>query len=492
MKPRSAPQYQCQCKKRKSLIVLFSDDPTSLSQHVGIVKYVQSTDGDFDVLDVRRFDFLGFSLRKSGGKAPRKDVLWDRLQLTSSNRILTPESIRRPRDRPTPSWLNQSSESALFSHLKTPNPRKSAFLYRKIKRRLEVDALSIHDFCLNQFSKKHYCEVYVRNGRLPLQVAVVEAAKKFNYSVVFWELGMRANNMYIGNNTPQDWRSIKDFHESFTPSSAQLLTAKDWLTRRTHVVAGSDRFSTNLFSKRFDASKSSLGEGGPRQSSQLSFFTSSQDEYWALGDLWPKSDWGNQYSAFNQIMDAAGETRALRPVVRMHPNTIEKSPKYVLSEVRSVSRLKALHPDLRIVWPHQSENSYDLACASQWVVVWNSTMGMEAMFLGCNVRHLAESSFPLASKSNLLTPQGLHAFWGLEGSFGQNRTSNQAIAVQSVAAKLARNLISIEAIEVPFMRYGLKSLLMANSFLCITLHLNRYLWRQFAKVTFRIAGRLVR
>lgn len=492
MKPRSAPQYQCQCQKRKSLIVFESDDPSWLSLNLAIAKYVRSTEGDFDVLDVRDIDFLGFSKRRWAAGESRKDVLFDRLQLTSHNRVLIPESIRRPQDRPTPSWLNQSSESALFSYLKTPNPRKSAFLYRKIKRRLEVDALSIHDYCLDQFSIKHYCKVYVRNGRFPLQAAVVEAAKQFKISVVFWERGVSADTMYVGGNAPQDWRSVKDFHESFTPSSAQLLTAKEWLTRRTHLVAGSDRFSTNLFSKRFDASKSSLGEGGPRQSSQLSFFTSSQDEFWALGSLWPKPDWENQYSAFNKVLKTAGKARALYPVVRMHPNTIRKSPLYVLSEVRSVSKLKAVHPDLRIVWPHQSENSYDLASASQWVLVWNSTMGMEAMFLGCNVRHLAESPFPLASKSNLLTPQGLHSFWEIESGLGQKRKINHEIAVQSVAARLARNLISIEAIPVPLKRGKLRSLLMANSFLSIALLVNYHLWRQFANVTFRIAGRLVR
>lgn len=482
---------ECQCQKRKSLVVITSDDPSWLSLNLAIAKYVRSTEGDFDVLDVRDIDFLGFSIRRSPSNASNKDFL-RRLQLGPADQVLIPKNTRRSRGRPTPSWLIQSSESALFSHLKTPHPRKNSLLFLEIKRRFEKGALSIYDYCWDRFSRNHYCKVFVPNGRFPTQAAVVEAAKQFKISVVFWERGVSADTMYLGNKPPQDFYAKREFHESFTPSKKQLLTAKEWLTRRTNLMPGGDQFSTNLFSKGFDSSRSFQEEEEPRQHSQLSFFTSSQDEYWALGGLWPKTDWENQYSAFNRIISAANKPQALRPTVRMHPNTIGKSPLYVMSEVRSISKLKDLHPDLRIIWPHQSENSYDLALKSEWVLVWNSTVGIEAMFLGCNVRHLAESSFPLGSKSNLLTPQTLHSFWELENSLGQSSKKNSEIAVHSVAAHLAMNIVSIDAVGATFKPNRLRSLLMANSFLCITLNANYYLWRQFANVIFRVAKILVR
>jgi hypothetical protein len=290
--------------------------------------------------------------------------------------------------------------------------------------------------------------------------------------------------MYVSQHQPLDWNEISRFDNTFRPSTSELALAKAWLSSR---VTGEDE--VNEFSQHFDDLSSSREEPiGERRGRHVVFFTSSQDEFWELGELWPKSDWKDQYEAFSSVVTESLKAGSHAFIVRMHPNTLNKSPQYMTSELRSIYRLKQKYPEIKVIWPHETRNSYQLAADSQLVVVWNSTIGVEAMFLGCEVMHLEQSFYALASKTTIATTENVASFFEPHDVSARNRQ----IAVLSVAAQISRAQIPIEKVKGTGKVNKLQSLFMARSFWAIYLNVNYLFWRLLSKGVYRLANLIIR
>jgi hypothetical protein len=104
---------------------------------------------------------------------------------------------------------------------------------------------------------------------------------------------------------------------------------------------------------------------------------------WDTGSLERQVAFDDQLHFIASVMEAAQGTENLRVVVRVHPSE-KLFPSRTATE-RLVHELDALPDNLKIIGPSESVSSYGLMRLSDVVLVWTSTIGLEAAANGCPV-----------------------------------------------------------------------------------------------------------
>jgi hypothetical protein len=222
--------------------------------------------------------------------------------------------------------------------------------------------------------------VIIPNGRLADQRCLMVAAKSAGREVLYYEIGRaKPNSVYFGNHRVHNRVGTQQvaFEHSLTlPEDQVISVAKGWLEART-----SRDSETNPFSQTWKraARKNPLSDSLSTRSAV--FFTSSADEFSALGPSWNLQEWAHQYEAFDAIattLEAAG----VSCTVRIHPNLSNKANRHFRDEIVKIFALQRNHPKMTIIWPNQPVDSYSLLSSADYVVVARSTIGLEASLLG--------------------------------------------------------------------------------------------------------------
>ena len=293
-------------------------------------------------------------------------------------RNITPETDSVIFSKPE---LAEGVRSHLFSFFLTDLIGGGLFATAQLNR-ISKATQSAYDTIANMLTEEHFCSCVVLNGRNSVAAATRIAAQDNSVKIFFWEHSPE-HKIYFCDHPPQDYFAYKRELGFFTPSPEQLKDAEKWLNQRTELLS-----SHNTYSKGW---KTGLIHSQEKKI-DLCIFTSSQDEVWALGDLVPKRDYEDFYSEISELLSKR-EQREGSLVMRMHPNTLNKSVLYVLREAKKARKLRNKFSALEIIWPHQNVNSYDLIRSSHHVLVEHSTIGVEAAWLGVPVSHLSVSNY---------------------------------------------------------------------------------------------------
>ena len=112
----------------------------------------------------------------------------------------------------------------------------------------------------------------------------------------------------------------------------------------------------------------------------VGFFSSSQDEFLHLDPDWQRHSWESQVTAFDAVMDRL-ESLGYEIFLRIHPNLATKAHSYFKFEKAEFKWLERRHPNLKIYWHDEVVNTYELLKDIDLCVVWDSTVGLEAILL---------------------------------------------------------------------------------------------------------------
>ena len=213
-------------------------------------------------------------------------------------------------------------------------------------------------------------------------------SQKIDISVLYLETGMPHNptgDKYFLAEYPIHDRIARqaDFLKSSMTEAKVREISDSWLLPRTSATS-----RTNAFAGLWDDTLTVT-------SHENVFFTSSTDEYWALGEQWHEDEWEDQYEAFDAILtclEARGESDS---ALRIHPNLLNKSVRYVKRELERIRWISARHPDLVVIYPQEPVNSYRLVEGAKRVVVSMSTIGLEASAAGKPVWATSANSYDL-------------------------------------------------------------------------------------------------
>jgi len=232
--------------------------------------------------------------------------------------------------------------------------------------------ISVYNYCCNIFSQKKFDLVYTFNGRFANTRAVLDAATKYGIKVLFHERGADKNHYEVFDFPPHHLFKIQsNIIKTWKKRSPNRITkAKSffinqrrgaevgWLSYRKHQIQG--RLPKFIKSKRI-----------------VSFFSTSDDEFAAIGDLVDWKKWRNQKYALSSLLRVIQRNPNLHLVLRLHPHLCMKA-KHELMDWQALK----LPPNATMILPDEPTDSYALMERSYAVVSVGSTVGIESVFWG--------------------------------------------------------------------------------------------------------------
>jgi len=274
-----------------------------------------------------------------------------------------------------------SAASSLISLTRNPNilPSKEMSLCLSI---IQSYIIAYH-LIEHVLKGESYNALITFNGRFASSKGAIEAAQKANLQVFYHERGSSIHKFSLTRFSPHDrisiqkeivnkWQAIKEF------SCGREVASSFFKARRNGAEQAWFSFSSGQ-----DRSLSQIALTNAYKKSRsgkvVVFFTSSDEEYAAVGDTYSMKDyqWKTQQEALLVLVQTANEL-GHSVIVRVHPNLENCIP----SEKDSWNHLDFLDEpsDITIIPSHINACSYELLDSANLVVSYGSTMGIESVF----------------------------------------------------------------------------------------------------------------
>lgn len=388
-----------------SVIVLSSYDPDYLRIAEHLVRRERSAGVQPVVLDISRVlatpadTFHRTTLTLFGLSYPGRDARarFSSLGAEVVDVLSLPESSRHP-DLPGHiiADLEVAIMSALITFYRTDIPRSSIGTVRRSRLALDREGRLVYgavSFLIT--SREQVTTVFVPNGRYPNQKMAGLAARELGVSTMHFEKGEGRDAAYLQPYSPQSRLASQ---ASVTPTLATVpreeveRISDEWMSRRAPAHDSRNEFSA-LWADGLPEAVGALAQDYTRTAG---FFTSSQDEFQSLGPEWQLHSWKNQFEAFDAVMTKL-ELAGFGCFIRVHPNLATKAHEAFVRERRDINWLASRHPNLVVIWHDEPANSYALVKRSDVVVVWDSTIGLEASAQGIPVWTTATSRYGLVA-----------------------------------------------------------------------------------------------
>lgn len=290
--------------------------------------------------------------------------------------------------------LSDAAQSAMYTYFRTDQLNLRSRRVRRVHDRLVHEGERSYRAVTAVLRAQGFTRAYLPNGRFPAQRMAKAAATDAGVPVFHYERGTTRDHAYLRPYSPHDrvagQQDILDITANRTPAELDAI-ADDWLAARQPSSS-----STNEYSAIWAAAQAPQRDAASSSAPIIGFFTSSQDEFLHLGPDWQLHRWESQFAAFDTLMTAF-ETAGFRCVLRVHPNLSTKDHACFLREISGLQRLQQLHPDLEVYWHDDPTSSYALLDECSGVVVWDSTIGLEASARGIPVWNCAASYYGLVA-----------------------------------------------------------------------------------------------
>lgn len=257
------------------------------------------------------------------------------------------------------------------------------------------------------FEKVKPDHVYGYNGRFLDSRPLWEMAKNRGISFSLLEAQYtfsHCNKIVFNNDTPHSIQSLnKNFIEEIWNNTNADFTKKqelaiEFFERRKNALPAGDKVYTinqkiGLIPDNWDSSKKNIV-----------IYTSSEDEFVAIGDEFEKySLYPTQLNGIEEIVKHFSEDSSMHFYLRIHPN---------LADVRFSYHRKlyelSKYNNLTIIEPKSAVSSYSLIDNADSIIVFGSTIGIEASYwgkpvilLGGAVYYFLESCYIPSSREEL-------------------------------------------------------------------------------------------
>ena len=291
--------------------------------------------------------------------------------------------------------LDIAVRSALITFFRTDRPKTSRKSVRRMGENFTHEARGVYRGLRSLFARHDDLGLaYIPNGRFPHQRMAHLAARDSGVEVLHFEKGETPHRSYLQPHAPQSREAtqlaVEPVLRGMTPDDVER-TAQEWLSRRGPTSDSNNQFSA-LWGADLPKPFAVLSAG----QRVAGFFTSSQDEFAFAGPEWELHDWTDQYEAFHLIMQRM-EKAGYRCYLRVHPNLATKAQDLYSRERAGVKWLAKRHPNLIVIWHDDIVNTYSLLDVTHSVVVWGSTVGLEASARGIPVWTTATTRYGLTA-----------------------------------------------------------------------------------------------
>lgn len=337
-------------------------------------------DSNILVVDVSHFDFPRQAPWGVGGIRENKRMVGQLIEslgvryLDGRDVLSTVPELTRAEDEKLEIALTSSVTTYYLRGIRVS--KNQGFFERRTRKRIKAAALSVFaiiDSLVKEFSPS---QVFIWNARFAAPHAALLATKRHDVKAMFYELVPWQRRFYLRQYRPHDRLATQNDSEKITSKLAN--SEIHLLSQRSALL--------DVGPKAFGGFWSTSGDcwDGPKEGLAL-FATSNDDETFSVDLEWGEAIWENQYFAFREVWKELRIHHPLSPVLRVHPNLINKNPKHLFRELRKINRLRRDVPELTVVLPTSPVSSYELISYSSVVIIENSTIGLEASLLGKTV-----------------------------------------------------------------------------------------------------------
>lgn len=380
----------------KKLILISGNNPQYLARVIEIAESVRAAGDEPVILDVSILNFgLGDAynsrfLKFLGLTSPT--ISFHKELHTIGIRIEYPAI--KPTARILPDFvsdaIHDAAVSALISYARDADVNHESIKMRSLWRRLVTGGAATFEVLEKLLSTETYEEILIPNGRFPYQRAAIEAARVHSMPITYFEKGDFSDATFMHKYSALDriasQEDVPQFLSQFDSSLIEKTGAK-WFSLRRPVNGGT---TTNIYTRNFSSN-------GPLEVEPeynwVGIFSSSQDEFASLGNEWHIHSWDSQFAAIASVLRYLGQNKHV--YLRIHPNLATKAHRAYKKELREIAALQKEFPNLKIYMHDEKVNSYELIQLSEKVIVWDSTIGLEALALGTPAFELAASYYDI-------------------------------------------------------------------------------------------------
>lgn len=264
--------------------------------------------------------------------------------------------------------------SSIISMFRNPKPDLKKL--SNIVRTLALSSLSVYRSIQNILDAGSYDRVYFYNGRYAPLRAVLRACQSRNVPFFTHERGCNLKHYALYENSlPHELtyveKRIRDSWARAENDPDREKTATRFYDQRARGIIQ----SWHSFVK--DQQADLLPEGWDPTRKNIVLFSTSQDEFVAIGDVWRNPIYGSQNEGIERIIASMKDLpEEFHLYLRIHPNQ-----RYSRDEL--VEKLSGVSlPRVTVIFPADKISSYALLQHADKVVSFGSSMGIEATFLG--------------------------------------------------------------------------------------------------------------
>lgn len=263
--------------------------------------------------------------------------------------------------------------STIISEYRDPN--FDVYENTKIVSNLCLSAAKVFFSLKNYISKYNPDQVYLFNGRISLLRGVLRYCQSKNIQCFVHERGSSYDKYELYENDMP--HSIKLFegntHKAWVSEQNEKLKEKIASDFYISRKKGKDQ---SWFSFTKHQMKHSLPENWDKNKKNIVIFDSSEDEFVAINDEWTLKLYPSQYQGIKEILQSLINETDCHIYLRMHPNLIGINNE-------STKLLRGLaQKNFTIIEPESPIDTYELLEASDVIITFGSTVGIEAAYWG--------------------------------------------------------------------------------------------------------------
>jgi hypothetical protein len=236
---------------------------------------------------------------------------------------------------------------------------------KAIVKKLITNAIQIVRFTNQLLSKKKYSKVYIFNGRNTFNAPIKRLCELHKIHYRIHERGSSKSKYFLEDYTPHNIGQVSQKIEKIKINSKIKEGHNYFINKRKGIES-----SWVSFKKTTNLDKIKL----PTSNRLVVFYSSSEFEFEAVSDQNPRNmQFESQIVAIKKVFKLLDELD-FQLVVRVHPNMSNSME--LLNELREIS----LSNNVKIFWPDDEVDSYELLDLSSVVITYGSTMGAEALY----------------------------------------------------------------------------------------------------------------
>lgn len=262
-------------------------------------------------------------------------------------------------------------------------------------------------------------KIIFHNGRLAQYRPFIDICNNFKIPYVATETLIDSNGNalknYFENSSPHsawaNWKKYNDFWSKFPQEIAERTGSLFFENRKNGVYAG-DVVYTKRQQKGMMPVEWELGK------KHIVIFNSSEDEFSAINEEVDNSAlFSSQLDGIRKIAMKYENESDVQIFLRVHPNL--KGIEYAYH----TDLYKICGRNFFVIPPESPISSYALMDASDLVIVFGSTMGIEASYWGKPVISLAFSFYKFLNVVNM--PQTEDELWGIISNYSNHKIDNK-------------------------------------------------------------------